>query len=329
MELSARKQAILEAVINSYIETGEPIGSKALCSVLGTSLSSATLRNEMSELCELGYLQQPHTSAGRIPTNKAYELYIKTMLKPAAPPQKIRNAIDDMLYEAAKDPVHISGLAAQFLSNFTGLTTLLATVGCESSYVRRVEVLPMSRRTLLVLLVSSDGVAKSRFCRTSEDISPALIACFDRVISAMVVGHSLSELTMVGLQSLTAPAGEFALALMPLFSAVFDMIDEIVNANISFGGDAYGLANKQNALLPFITEISGKVDVVFGDTTGIDELKPTNMVVARYSMGNNEIGRIGVIGPTRMAYRQMLPSIQYFAEQLGAILEQTIIDMEE
>ncbi len=329
MELSARKQAILEAIINSYIETGEPIGSKALCAVLGTSLSSATLRNEMSELCELGYLKQPHTSAGRIPTNKAYRLYIKTMLKPREPSQKIRAAIDDMLFEAAKDPVHISSLAAQFLANFTGMPTLLATVGCEGSYVRRVEVLPMGRRTVLVLLVSSDGVAKSRFCRISEDITPAMVSRFDRIVSAMVIGHPLLEFSSALLQNLTVPAGEFALSLMPLFSALFDMADEIANANISFGGDAYSLADKQNALMPFITDISGKVDVVFGDSTGIDELKPSNVVVARYSMGNSEIGRIGVIGPTRMAYQQMLPSIQYFADRLGTILEQTMIDMEE
>ena len=329
MELSARKQAILEAVINSYIENGEPVGSKALCTVLGTSLSSATLRNEMSELCELGYLKQPHTSAGRIPTNKAYRLYIKTMLKPKEPAPKIRAAIDDMLFEAARDPVHISGLAAQLLSNFTGLPTLLATVGCENSYIRRVEVLPLSRRTALVLLVSSDGIAKSRFCRVSEDITPAMIARFDRVICDKIVGHLLCELSSALLQNLTVLLGEYALALMPLLSAVFDMADEIANANITFGGDAYGLTDKQNVLMPFLTDISGKVDIVFGDTTGIDELKPSNVVVARYSMGNNEIGRIGVIGPTRMAYRQMLPSIQYFADRLGTILEQTIIDMEE
>lgn len=329
MELSARKQAILEAIINSYIETGEPISSKALCTVLGTSLSSATLRNEMSELCEMGYLKQPHTSAGRIPTNKAYRLYIKTMLQPKEPPQKIRTAIDDMLFEAAKDPVHISSLAAQFLASFTGLPTLLATVGCEDSYVRRVEILPMGRRTVLVLLISSDGVAKSRFCRIAEDVTPRLIARFDRIVADKVIGRAFSDFSAALLQNLTVSAEGFAMALMPLLSAVFAMADEIANANISFGGNAYGLFEKQNELMPFLTDISGKVDVVFGDTTGIDALKPSNVVVARYNMGNSEIGRIGVIGPTRMAYRQMLPSIQYFAEQLGKILEQTMIDMEE
>lgn len=329
MELNARKQAIVEAIVNSYIETGEPVGSKALCTMLGTSLSSATLRNEMSELCEMGYLKQPHTSAGRIPTNKAYRLYIKTMLKPKEPPQKIRAAIDDMLIEAAKDPVHISGLAVQFLANFTGLPTLLATVGCESSYVRRVEMLPMGRRMALVLLVSSDGVAKNRFCRLSEDITPAMIARFDRIVSEQVIGCALADLSSARLQNLTASAGEFSMALLPLLSAVFAMADEIANANIAFGGNAYGLAERRSELLPFITDISGKVDIVFGDATGIDALKPSNMVVARYNMGSSEIGRIGVIGPTRMAYRQMLPSVQYFAERLGQILEQTRMDMEE
>lgn len=329
MELSERKRAIIEAIVNSYIETGEPVGSKVLCTILGTSLSSATLRNEMSELCEMGYLNQPHTSAGRIPTNKAYRLHVRYMVRPKEPPQKIRVAIDDMLQEASKDPVHLSNLAIQFLANFTGLPTLLANVGCERSYVRRVEVLPMSKRMALVLLVTSDGVTKNRFCRLSEDITPEMIARFNRIVSEHIVGCTLVDLSSARLQNLTASAGEFAMPLSALFSAVFDMRDEIIDTNISFGGNAYGLAEMQSELLPFITDINGKVDIVFGDTTGIDALKPSNVVVARYKMGGSEIGRIGVIGPIRMAYRQMLPSMQYFAEKLSQILEQTRMDMEE
>lgn len=329
MELNARKQAILKAVIDHYIETGEPVGSKVLCEILGTNLSPATLRNEMSELDELGYLYQPHTSAGRIPTNEALRLYIKTMLKRSEPPVKTRKVIDDMLYEASKDPVHISSLAAQFLSDFTGLPTVLATVGCETSYIRRVEIIPMGRRAVLILLITSDGIAKSRFCRTSEDISVNMIARFDKIMASDIIGSELSSLTAATLQNVTSKAGEHILTLLPLFTAVFDMADEIANSNLEFGGNHFGLSQKQRQLLPFITDISGDIDVVFGDTTGIDELKPSNVVVARYNMGENSIGRIGVIGPARMAYRQMLPSIQYFAEKLGTILEQSMIDMEE
>ncbi|MEG1886765.1 MAG: heat-inducible transcriptional repressor HrcA [Oscillospiraceae bacterium] len=344
LELSERKKAILVALIKSYIYTGEPIGSKALCSILDFNVSSATLRNEMSELCEMGLLEQPHTSAGRIPTNHAYRLYIDTLMDKKVITDSMKQAIDSLLGEAARDPEHLTSVAGQILADLTGLPTLLATVANNKSYVRRVELMTMGRRTVLIVLITSDGVARSRICRTDSDLSAELIATFDRLISAKIVGAELDKFNTVLLQTLVVETGGFALSLTPLITAIFEMAQDIHKSKVSLGGESnlmpcYGnendvrrllnLVSRQNTLISLLQGINRSVDVVFGDVTGIDELKPSNMVVAKYSLGSEELGRIGVIGPTRMAYEQVIPGIEYFALKLGNIMKQTMRDLED
>ncbi len=344
MELSGRKRAILNAIIKSYIDTGEPVGSKALCALLDMGLSSATLRNEMSELCEHGWLEQPHTSAGRIPTNAAYRLYIDSLMERHSLSAGMRTAIDNLLAEAAKDPERMALVAGQMLADLVGFPTLQAYVPGSSAYVRRLELMPMGRRTILIVLITSDGRARSRICRSGSDLTAATIDRFDRMMTSRIIGSELSGFTAAFMQSLTAEAGEYILALAPLIACVFEMAEELHTAKFRLNGghkrlslcdderDARrleGVLARQDELLPILAEITRPVDVVFGTNTGIDELRPSNMVVARYKMGGSESGRIGVIGPTRMAYDEVVPSIEYFAARLEQMLQQAATDMEE
>jgi len=344
MELSKRKRAILSALIRSYIDTGEPIGSKALCNILNFNVSSATLRNEMSELCEMGFLEQPHTSAGRIPTNSGYKLYVDSLMDRNSITPQMRAAIDSLLTEASHDPEHMASLAGQILSDLTGLPTLLTTISNGSAYVRRVELLPMGRRTILIVLVTSDGVARSRICRNNVDLTSDLIEIFDRMVSVQVVGTELVKFSQAFLQTLVAEAGQYALALTPLMTSVFEIISDINSSGLSFKGEAtliscyenetqakaiLNLIARQNVLMDILVGVSLPVDIVFGDGTGIDELRPSNMVVARYRLGENDLGRIGVIGPTRMAYEQVIPGLEYFAKRFGVIMTQTMHDLED
>ncbi|MDD4699230.1 MAG: heat-inducible transcriptional repressor HrcA [Oscillospiraceae bacterium] len=344
MELNERKKAILSAIIRSYINTGEPIGSKALCNILNFNVSSATLRNEMSELCEMGYLEQPHTSAGRIPTNSGYKLYVDSLMNRNSITPQMRMAIDALLSEASHDPENLASLAGQILSDLTGLPSLLATISNQSAYVRRVELLPMGRRTILIVLVTSDGMARSRISRNYTDLTADLIAIFDRLVSARVVGTELVNFSQGFLQTLVAEAGQYALALTPLMTSVFEIISDINSRGISLKGESnliscyenenqakaiLNLIARQNVLMDILAGVSLPIDIVFGDGTGIDELRPSNMVVARYRLGENDLGRIGVIGPTRMAYEQVVPGLEYFAKRLGKIMTQTMHDLED
>ena len=183
MNLSDRKRIILAAIIKNYIKTGEPVGSKLLIELTGLSVSSATLRNEMSELCELGYLEQPHTSAGRKPTSTGYDFYFEQLMGRRQIPDDLKQIIDKMLNDAAKDPEHLASIAGQVLSDLTGAPTIMATVTKSEAFVRRVNIMPMGRRTVLLLLITSDGLTRSRICRSAFDLSPELISYFDRLVA--------------------------------------------------------------------------------------------------------------------------------------------------
>lgn len=344
MELSERKRIILAALIKSYIKTGEPVGSKYLLELTGLRVSPATLRNEMSELCELGLLSQPHTSAGRQPTSDGYTFYFEKLMNRREVPEDLKTIIDKMLSDAAKDPENLASVAGQLLSDLTGLPALMATVTREETYVRRVEVLPMGRRTVLLLLITSDGLAKSRICRSAFDIAPNVLLYFDKLAATEIIGTELVRFTPAFLQSLVAKSSDLSLFLMPLLSSIFEMVEELQSKSINVRGESnlmkccanendaralLELLTRQETLFPLLANTHEDIEIIFGDTTEISDLKPSSIVVAKYRLGNEDIGRIGVIGPARMAYEQLIPSVEYFAARLGKVMTQAINDLEE
>lgn len=344
MDLTPRKKIILSEIVKAHIANGEPVGSKLLCEITNLGLSSATLRNEMSDLCEMGYLEQPHTSAGRIPTAAGYRLYVTGLLGNENLSKPMKNSIDRVLQKVAKDPENITALAGQALSDLTGLPAVSLTIPEDGAYVKRVELLPMGRRTALLVLVTSDGIARSRICRTGEELIRTSLAVFDRLVATEIVGSNLSDFTGAFLQTIAVKTGEYGLTLMPLLSVLFEMIETVCHLELDLKGEGniYAHYNKESdarkivefisrrdAILSILSEIPDPVSVVFGDDCGVEALKPSSMVVAKFGGGENRVGRIGVVGPTRMAYEELIPSISYFAKQLGKVLEQSLHDLDD
>lgn len=344
VELTPRKKIILSEIVKAHIEHGEPVGSKFLCEVTNLGLSSATIRNEMSDLCDMGYLEQPHTSAGRIPTASGYRMYVTGLLDKDTPSEPVKNSIDKAIEKVAGDPEHMTSTASQVLSDLTGFTTVAMTIPETNAFVKRVELLPMGKRMALLVLVTSDGIARSRICRTGDSLSTAALSAFDRLAAVDIVGRELAEFNGVFLQTVAAKMGDYSLVLMPLISTLFEMIEKICHSQLDLKGESnlYSVYNKEgdarrivefisrrDAILSILSEIPDPVSVVFGDDCGIDALKPSSMVVAKFGSNENEVGRIGVIGPTRMAYEDLIPSISYFAKQLGKVLEQSIRDLDD
>ncbi len=344
MELSERKKIILGSLIRYYIKTGDPVGSKALLEISGLNVSPATLRNEMSELCDLGYLSQPHTSAGRQPTSFGYSFYFEELMKLREVPYDLKLIIDNMLDGAAKDPENLASVAGQLLSNLTGFPTLMATVAKQETYVKRVDILPMGRRTVLLLLITSDGLARSRICRSAFNLVPDVLKHFDKLLSLYVVGTELNKLSPQLLQALVSRTGDLSLFLMPLLSTVFEIVEELQSKSVIVKGESnlmkcyrnegdvrsvLSLLTRQDELFPLLTGTKNDIEIIFGDRTDITELNQSSLVVAKYRLGNEDIGRIAVIGPARMAYEQIIPSVKYFAERLGVVMTQAMRDLED
>ena len=345
MELTPRKRAILAAIVKNYISSGEPIGSKTLCDMLEFSLSSATLRNEMSDLCFMGFLEQPHTSAGRVPTPLGYKLYIDDLIQPMELQPEIRIAIDAALETIVHTPEQMPTLACQILADLTGLPAFTATLTNDSAKVKRVRMIPIGKKTLLIVIISTDGVAKSRIVLSPYDIDESLLSTFSNICKVCIVGQRLYDLNTAYLQSIVARVGDFSLTLMPMLSTIFEIISEMFEPQLHFRGETKLLSGYQNqpdaarigemisnkdTVLALISRINEPVKVIFSDEYSLDNSHNAScMVVAKFMTGNKELGRIGVMGQARMPYEQLIPSLEYFANRLGIIMTKAMRDMEE
>ena len=344
-ELSERKKAILSAVISSYIANGEPIGSKLLCSMLNTNLSSATLRNELSDLCSLGLLTQPHTSAGRIPTCSGYRMYVNNIMKPTAVSPEVRLAIDSTLESISHTPEQMPVLACQILADLTGLPSFCATMANDSAKVKRVRLIPIGKKTMLMVIVSTDGITKSRIVLSDYEVGEALLSVFSNICKICIVGHKLNELNTPYLQTIIARVGDYGLAVMPLLSEAFQIIAEMFEPQLHFRGESKLLSkykqesdalligellSQKQAVIDLAASMKAPVGVIFGDDYGHRiEAGQSCMVLAKYRTGGGDLGRIGVLGPIRMPYEQLIPSIEYFASRLGFLMTRALRDMED
>ena len=171
MELPARKNKILNAVVKQYIAAGEPVGSKALLELLDFPVSSATVRNEMAALSEMGYLVQPHTSAGRIPTQLGYRHYLDHSIEPAQIDPRERRAIDDAISLCADDPEHILSKGAEILSQLTGYAALSTTPPSDETTIERIKIVQVSKHTSMMVMITSKGMVKNRLFRCDHNLN--------------------------------------------------------------------------------------------------------------------------------------------------------------
>lgn len=344
MELSSRKRAVLAAVVKSYIETGEPVGSKLLTGLLDNAPSSATLRNELSELCELGLLSQPHTSAGRIPTANGLRFYIDALMAPKAISGSAKRFIDTRFLDIRCEPENIPSAAGQIISDLTGLPSVASLVAEHTPRVKKVELMPLGRYSVMLLLITDDGRVRSRVFRFDSDFSEELIKSFHDTAARCIHGRQMDELTRAYMQGVTASAGIGFLKLMPLISAVFEMAQGIEDKTLRLGGEdciynickteasARGLKSlveRGEPMVSLLNGIKGCVGVIFGAETGCQELRSGTVIAAKYGPSGSFKGAVGVIGPNRMSYEQIIPSIEYIAQRLTDLMDRAQKDMED
>lgn len=340
MELSRRKQEILGAVIKTYIETGEPVGSKMLATLLDTNLSSATLRNEMSDLCEMGYLKQPHTSAGRTPTGAGIRFYLSRLMPALPPDAQMRRSMDRVIAKLPSDTEALIPAAAQALSDLTGLPTVSAVVAHPNAVILAASAARIGGNALLVSVLTSGGMSGSRICKTIWPLTDEQIIRFNRIAEEIVKGKPLDAFTAAVRQTISIAAGADGLLLSPVLNCLFELATDLTRARLSVKGAAnlYGyseimndiaglleLTSKQDALIGLLGKTGAPVSVILGEDSGIPALRSSSIVLAGYPICGSRIGRIGVIGPIRLNYPRLIPGIEYFsaglAKKLSAVFE--------
>ena len=333
MELTDRKKQILKVVVEDYIRSAEPVGSKAISAQMGGSVSSATVRNELADLVELGYLEQPHTSAGRIPAPKGYRLYVNELMEQHRLSQEETQRIHSGLHLKMEELDRMIAHAGQILSGFEGYPTYVAKRGKSSIRVKRFELLPVDDSSCILVLMTEDDRVKSQLLRLQLKVPADKLPQLVSLLNTHFVQRSADELN-VGLMDLSeqvAPALFLLLSQVVAFTT--RVLEEAERREVQTLGASQLLrlpefrdVDKAHQLMSFLTD--GKEElpmpddqdamkILIGPENVSEALRDTSVVVASYDIGDNMRGLIGVVGPTRMDYAAIAARLSCFADGLG------------
>jgi len=334
MELSQRKDRILASVVSGYISTGEPVGSKAIAAEIG--VSSATVRNEMASLTELGLLEQPHTSSGRVPSQRGYREFVDRLMRAIELSETERGAIDGALGLESFDPGRILSLAARLLSSISSCASAVTTPGGEGAVVRAGQLVQTGRRTAMLLMMSSAGTVKSRMFRCDYDLTGDILRLFFRVFNEKVTGKTVREISPGFVQGLGASLGElYSMVGAPLRALIQAAQDTARTETILSGQmnlllypelEPQGVCrvldflDRRERLSALFRQKPGKAQVLIGRETGRPELEEVSLVTAWYRVEGQDAGCLSVVGPVRMDYPRHTALLEYLAGQTGHML---------
>lgn len=332
--VDARKRRILSAVVDLYIRTGEPVGSKTISQLPDIHVSAATVRNDMAVLEELGYLEQPHTSAGRVPTFNGYRMYIEEISAEGTLPQEERDRLDEMLGDESQlteDLILQSATTA--LSQITKCATVVSNFAPKYSVISKVDVIPTGKRMYVVLLITSDGKIKNRACRLQFDLTHEHMDFFKHFMEENLEGVSVSDLSEEKLEQMITAMGTYMMTLSPLVQDICEMSKDLQQNELYMTGEQnlFSCDDLDKAevakFMMHKQELSGLLDdsfqgikVMFGEEGNDFVIGNSSMIVSKYQKGDHTAGSLGVIGPMRLNYAKVIPYIEYFTEKISHLI---------
>lgn len=334
--LDRRKRAILSVVVDEYIRVGDPVGSKLVQQKLeleGVSVSSATIRNDMAALERLGYLEQPHTSAGRVPSYLGYRYYIDELMQPQQITDEERDLIDSMIGRDSCTADTVIENAVSVLSELTGLTAVNTGTLPQISVITKIEVVPAGHKVYALLMITSMGSVKNKMCRLEFDVAPEQLDYFRTFINEHLQGVNPDDLTPAAMQNLGLALGAYMMSLSPLLHAVYEMSEDLSAQYVHLTGEQKLLANTQiqtdqvlrllaqrNQLLQVLENATDGVSVLFGREDGSFAVSNSSMVVSHFSVGGHQAGSFGVIEPLRIDYAKVIPYIGCISDSVTRLL---------
>ena len=341
MELNERKQKILEAIIRNYMETGEPVGSRTVSKYPALNLSSATIRNEMSDLEEMGYILQPHTSAGRIPSDKAYRLYVDTILQ--RKDEEVSEMKELMVEKADKIDLLLQQVA-KLLAQNTNYTSMVTKPKYQHKRIKFIQLNQMSERQLLVIVVLDNNHVSNKFINLMTDADENVIAQMNFLMNTALTGLDFTEINMAIMQQIKEKAGEYG----ELASSILDCISEVMTEEDDSEIYTSGATNilkypelsdkeKMTGLLSTFEEkqmLSAwandeppeddkehGIQVYIGEESPVESMKDCSVVTATYRIKEGVYGKIGIVGPKRMDYEKVVGTLENCMQQLDDIFK--------
>ena len=337
MELDRRKLQILQAIIDEYILSASPVGSRSISRLEGFNLSSATIRNEMADLEDLGYLEQPHTSAGRIPSHKAYRLYVDSIMR--------RSQLSDTEIKVIRDHFsnrldEINGVlkqTAQALSAVTQYTAVVMPPMLTKNRLRHIQLVPLTEGKALVVIVTNTGFAKDAIIRIPENMDAEELTRISNLLSKRFYDCRVDQLSERVLTELGAELGsrrEFLNNVLDTvqrklsptatsleYSGATNMLSYPEYADMNKAKNFLAAVEGRDALYNLMKKASTvEFSFTIGNENEHDELKDCSVVTATYRVGDQALGSFGIIGPTRMQYSKVISVLEFMRRSLGEVL---------
>ena len=338
MQLDERKVKILQAIIRNYLETGEPVGSRTISKYTDLNLSSATIRNEMADLEEMGYILQPHTSAGRIPSDKGYRLYVDTMMEEK---DKELEEMKEMMLEKEDKMDNLLKQVAKLLAVNTNYASMISAPAVHKNKLKFIQLSRVDVNQLLAVIVMEGNVIKNNILHVAEELSDENILKLNILLNTYLNGLAIEEINLAMIQKLKQQAGIHSEIISDVIDAIAEGIkaDEDLEIYTSGANNIFKypeLADHQRASeiintfeeKQMLTELvqdtlsdenNTGIQVYIGNETPIQSMKDCSVVTATYELGEGMRGTIGIIGPKRMDYDKVVDALKTITHQLDEL----------
>ena len=338
MELDERKKKILKAVIANYLETGEPVGSRTISKYTDLNLSSATIRNEMADLEELGYIVSPHTSAGRVPTDKGYRFYVDNLMEEKEEIEEVKSSL--------LERVDRMELMLKQVAKVLAYNTNYATMVTAPNYRKTVKFIQLSQvdyDNLLAVIVVEGNIIKNQMIRVNVPLDNEDVLKFNILLNTFLQGAALEDINLEMIQAMKKQAGDYEVILDQIFQGIVEAIHEANELEIYTSGATnilkypeLGDISKTSELLETFedknelshlleksinNESEEGIQVYIGDETPVQNMKDCSLVTATYKMPEGATGTIGIIGPKRMDYKKVVSTLKNLTIELDDIFK--------
>lgn len=339
MDLTQRKKSILRAIVESYITTAEPVGSKAIAEHLEHAISSATIRNDMADLESMGLLEKPHTSAGRIPSPKGYRLYVNELMEEHKLSMQETEHINSALRLKMQELDRVISEAGRVVSRLTNYPAFALSSGLERVTIQRFDLLMVQRNAFIIVVMTDSNLVRNKLVQLPSDLTQAQLQMLNTLLNTTFTGLTLEKITPELMRVAQHAAGDAYGLISLVVSFAMEVLESLEHRRVHTAGLAHLLElpeyqnlDRVQPLMSYLSEDqdvsrfpvpeNGPMRILIGPENVADALKDTSVVMASYDIGDGMRGVIGVVGPTRMDYAKITARLTYFAEGLTRLFGQ-------
>lgn len=340
-DLTERQKTLLMLVVRDYIETAQPVGSQHLVERFCLGMSSATVRNEMAALTEMGYLRQPHTSAGRVPTEDGYRLFVGELMHQFELPPAVQHTISHQFFQARHDVEQWMRLAASILAHQSQSISLITAPHAEKARYKHLELISTQGRQVLMVMVLAGGEISQQILTLSEPVTQERLSQVANMLNRLCVGRSAEEIRSQPLPAEALEKDILAIVLQDMRTAdervagelyVDGLTNVLTEPEFTAADDArkaLRLLEERSTLQELLSRTVmssnvGGLQVLIGSEGGWEELRQYSMVLARYGVPGLATGTLGVLGPMRMPYARTIPTVRFMADLLSDLITENI-----